>query len=72
MRTRNRGKGMEGGKRSLKMEGFSRETVCEIGGSSNSLGPKTDRQTSLKHESSCNLKQGTVFAFSNPILLWSV
>ena len=52
IRRGNKGKSMKGGKRSLEIEDFNRETVHEIGGSSKSLGPKTDRHTSLKHESS--------------------
>ena len=40
MRRGNRSKGIEGGKRSSEIEDFSGETVCKIGGSSNSFRPK--------------------------------
>ena len=72
VRRGNRGKRIECGKRGLKLEDFCGKSVSEIGGSSNGLRPKVYRYMSVKHEGPCYLKKGTVFAFSNPILLWSV
>ena len=54
------------------IEGFCGKAVSEIGGSSNGFRLKVYRYMSVKHEGPCYLKKGTVFAFSNPILLWSV
>ena len=72
VRRENRSKCIECGKRSLEFEYFCGESVCEMGGSSNSLRSKMDWDMSVKHESPCYFKKGTVFAFGNPILLWSV
>ena len=68
----NRSKGIECCKRGLEFEDFYGKSVCEIGSSNNSLWQKMDRYLSVKHESPCYVKKGTVFAFSNPILLRSV
>ena len=54
------------------MEGFRRKTVGEVSSYSKGFRPERSRGMRFYQEGSSDFKQGAIFSFYNPILLWSV